>query len=139
MKRAIPFQEPVLFNSMNVTPFIDVMLVLLVLLVLLVMLIITIPIQSHIVKIDLPAKAVSEAGLPHKLAIDAAGTVYWDGSEVTDSALPELLEATVYEDADLQVQTDPAARYERFDQVLAIVKQSGITKLGFVGNEHMSL
>ena len=134
MKRVVPYQQPQLFGSMNVTPFIDVMLVLLV------MLIITIPIQSHIVKIDLPGKPVNPSQtLPHKLAIDAAGTLYWDGQQVKDSALPELLEATVYEGVDLQVQTDPATRYERFDQVLAIVKQAGITKLGFVGNERMTL
>ena len=34
----------------------------------------------------------------------------------------------------LQLETDPAARYQRFDQVLADVKRAGVTKLGFVNN-----
>jgi len=32
------------------------------------------------------------------------------------------------------MQTDPEARYERFDGILATVKRAGITRLGFVGN-----
>lgn len=132
--RAVPMNEPQMFSTMNVTPFIDVMLVLLV------MLIITIPIQSHVVKIDLPIKGVNEnRTLPHKLLLDAGGTAYWDGVQVADSALPALLEAMVYEDVDLQLQTDPATPYARFDEVLAIVKRAGVTKLGFVGNEQMKL
>ena len=131
MKRAVTFQEPQLFSMMNVTPFIDVMLVLLV------MLIITIPMQSHSVKIDLPAGSDVPAGKPHKLGIDAAGGLYWDGARVADSQLPGLLSLTLRENADLQLQTDAETRYERFDQVLAVVKRGGITKLGFVGNEHM--
>jgi len=131
MKRTVTFQEPQMFSTMNVTPFIDVMLVLLV------MLIITIPMQSHSVKIDLPAGPGAPLGKPHKLAIDAGGGLYWDGVRVVDSQLPGLLSLTLRENADLQLQTDAETRYERFDQVLAIVKRGGITKLGFVGNEHM--
>jgi biopolymer transport protein ExbD len=135
MKRVVPYQQPQMFSAMNVTPFIDVMLVLLV------MLIITIPIQSHIVKIDLPSSPtkILNPELPHKLSIDAGGTLWWDGVQVTDGALPGLLEAAALQDVDLQVETDPATRYERFDQVLSIVKRAGITRLGFVGNQHMKL
>ncbi len=35
------------------------------------------------------------------------------------------------------MKTDPEARYERFDQVLAEAKRAGITRLGFAGNEAM--
>ncbi|MCW3847121.1 biopolymer transporter ExbD [Sphingomonas sp. LB-2] len=131
MKRAVPLREPQLFSTMNVTPFIDVMLVLLV------MLIITIPMQTHAVKVDMPTGTEPTAGLPHKLMIDRAGALYWDGRRVRDSELPALLTATVQEKADLQVQTDPETRYERFDQVLAVVKANGVTQLGFVNNEQM--
>jgi biopolymer transport protein ExbD len=37
----------------------------------------------------------------------------------------------------LTLRTDPEARYERFDQTLAIVKRAGVTRLGFEGNEAM--
>ncbi len=37
----------------------------------------------------------------------------------------------------LVMRTDPEARYDRFDQVLAEVKRAGITRLGFAGNEAM--
>lgn len=130
--RALAAPPDQLFASMNVTPFIDVMLVLLV------MLIITIPMQTHAVKIVLPTDGAFVPGKPHKLGIDAGGALYWDGVRVTDSQLPGLLNTTLRENADLQLQTDAATRYERFDQVLAIVKRGGITKLGFVGNEHMT-
>lgn len=36
--------------------------------------------------------------------------------------------------AELQIKTDPAARYDDFVQTLAVVKRAGITRLGFVGD-----
>lgn len=40
------------------------------------------------------------------------------------------------ERATLVMRTDPQARYERFLQVLAVVKRAGVTWLGFEGDEH---
>lgn len=135
MKRIVPFTHPEPMGTMNVTPFIDVMLVLLI------MLIITIPMQSHKVAVDLPSgpEATPRDDTPHRLAMDPAGTVYWDGRQVADSQLPALLAGVARNDAALQMQIDPATRYERFDQVLAIVKRGGVTRLGFVGHEKMAL
>lgn len=132
MKRTVPFRHPEPLGQMNVTPFIDVMLVLLV------MLIITIPMQSHKVAVDLPQPGRNPVDTtPHKLEMDRAGTVYWDGQRVKDSQLPPLLAEVARADTPLQLQIDPGARYELFDQVLAIVKAGGVTKLGFVGHERM--
>ena len=36
---------------------------------------------------------------------------------------------------ELHVQPDAQARYDIVDQVLAVVKRSEVTKMGFVGNE----
>ncbi|MDF7775161.1 biopolymer transporter ExbD [Sphingomonas sp. AOB5] len=129
--RAIPLNTAEPLGEMNTTPLIDVLLVLLV------MLLITIPIQSHKVPVDLPQSnpVKPQEVLPHKLLIDAAGTLYWDGVQVKDSQLPALLAPLAEAGTPLHMQTDPEARYERFDQVLAIVKQGGITQLGFVGNQ----
>ncbi len=37
-------------------------------------------------------------------------------------------------EAVLHMQTDPDARYERFDSILGVVKRAGVDRLGFVGN-----
>jgi len=80
--------------EMNTTPLIDVMLVLLV------MLIVTIPIQTHAVKLDLPQANNSTPPSDVKpvvvdLEIDFDGTVIWNGSPVPSGAqLDKYLEDT---------------------------------------------
>jgi biopolymer transport protein ExbD len=61
--------------------------------------------------------------------------LFWDGRRIADSELPGLL-GTMQQDtaAVLHMNTDPEARYERFDSVLAVVKRAGVERLGFVGN-----
>ena len=65
--------------EINVTPFVDIMLVLLVIFI------VTAPLLTNSVKIDLP-KAVSapdESREPAiQFAIDAAGQLYWDGDRI---------------------------------------------------------
>lgn len=122
--------EPI--SALNTTPLIDVLLVLLI------MLIVTIPSAMHKLPVDLPAgpsPAVLE--LPHRLDIAANGSLAWDGRAITDAELPALLAATVAASGVLQFKADEAARYERFATVLTQVKRSGVTRLGFVGNEAM--
>jgi biopolymer transport protein ExbD len=127
-------EEPI--GEMNTTPLIDVMLVLLI------MFIITIPIQTHAVKIDLPANSVTPPDNPikpdiNKLAIDASGAILWNGSAIDLVTLRQYLDSTkvMTPEPELHVQPDAQARYDIVDQVLAVVKKSEITKLGFVGNE----
>lgn len=130
--------EPIM--EVNTTPLIDVMLVLLV------MFIITIPVQTHAVKIDLPANSLPTDPPPikpdiNKLAIDAAGTVLWNGSAIDLITLRQYLDSTkvMVPEPELHVQPDAQARYDIVNQVLAVVKKSEITKLGFVGNEQYSV
>jgi biopolymer transport protein ExbD len=126
--------EPMM--EMNTTPLIDVMLVLLI------MFIITIPIQTHAVKVDLPQSAqpdnqpVIEAD-KNKVSIDQQGQIFWNGSPVTDVTLRQYLDRTVVmnPEPELHFQPDPQARYEVVDNVLAVIKRANVTKLGFVGNE----
>ncbi|NML04938.1 biopolymer transporter ExbD [Sphingomonas sp. G-3-2-10] len=122
--------------EMNTTPLIDVMLVLLI------MMIITIPIQSHAVKIDLPQTPKDAVKPPvdpekNKIFIDEAGRVFWNSVPVDDTLLRQYLDATKAQpvEPELHFQPAPTARYEVVDHVLAIVKRANITKLGFVGNE----
>ncbi len=124
--------EPMM--DMNMTPLIDVLLVLLI------MFIITIPIQTHAVKVDLPqGPSTPKVVDPTKntLAIDPAGTVTWNGIPVQDVQLRQYLDqsASMNPEPELHFQPDPQARYEKVDQVLAVIKRSAVTKLGFIGNE----
>lgn len=125
--------EPMM--DMNTTPLIDVLLVLLI------MFIITIPIQSHAVKVDLPQPDNSPPTnidpQKNKIAINAQGVVAWNGTPVDEVTLTQYLDQTVSMDPqpELHFQPDATARYEVVDGVLAIIKRANVTKLGFVGNE----
>ena len=124
--------EPMM--DMNTTPLIDVMLVLLI------MFIITIPVQTHAVKIDLPVPTDNKNTTDpekNKVMIDRLGTITWNGTPVDLGQLAQYLEETkrMAVEPELQIQPDPYARYIVVDRVMAVVKRSGVGKLGFVGNE----
>jgi biopolymer transport protein ExbD len=123
--------------DMNVTPLIDVMLVLLI------MFIITIPIQTHAVKLDLPQQQTDQPPPPidpvkNKLVITAQDQVQWNGSPVTLPQLRQYLDVTQQMNPipELHLQPDATARYETVDKVLAVTKQAHVQKMGFVGNEY---
>jgi biopolymer transport protein ExbD len=119
--------------EMNTTPLIDVMLVLLV------MLIITIPPQSHAVKIDLPGQVEVPVTNPVKnmLVVTSEGRILWNGEAVSKRQLRVLLDTTAAMEPrpELQLRPDAAARYALVDEVLAMTKQAGVQSMGFVGNE----
>ena len=125
--------EPMM--DMNMTPLIDVLLVLII------MFIITIPIQTHAVKVDLPVNDPRQQNPvnseKNKVSIDQAGTTLWNGAPVDEVTLRQYLDQTVgmNPEPELHFQPDPAARYEAVDRVLAVIKRSNVTKLGFIGNE----
>jgi biopolymer transport protein ExbD len=118
-------------NEINMTPFVDVMLVLLIIFI------ITVPVMKHAVNVDLP-RASSERELVKpetvRLSVQADGTYYWNESKVTDEALPALLqtEAAKNPQPDLHIRGDKAVRYERVAQALAAAQQAGIRKIGFI-------
>jgi biopolymer transport protein ExbD len=126
--------EPMM--DINTTPLIDVMLVLLI------MFIITIPIQTHAVKLDLPQNQADQTPPPvdpikNKVVITAAGAVLWNGTPVTMTQLRQYLDISQQMNPlpELHLQPEPNARYETVDQVLAVTKQAHVEKMGFVGNE----
>jgi|SRR4051812_44768602 biopolymer transport protein ExbD len=127
--------EPML--DVNVTPLIDVMLVLLI------MFIITIPIQTHAVKLDLPVNQPQNQPPPvnpvkNILSINAQDQVLWNGSPVSMQQLRSYLDTTQQMNPipELHLQPDATARYELVDKVLAVTKQAHVQKMGFVGNEY---
>ena len=125
--------EPMM--EMNTTPLIDVMLVLLI------MFIITIPIQTHAVKIDLPQNAPPTDSVinpvKNKVAIDAGGVITWNGAPIDLLTLRQYLQQSLRlpVEPELQFQPNAQTRYVVVDEVLAEIKRAGVTKLGFVGNE----
>jgi biopolymer transport protein ExbD len=83
--------EPML--DINVTPLIDVMLVLLI------MLIITIPPQTHAVKLDLPVNQPNQPPPPiqpvkNTVGVTAQGAITWNGSPISKQQLRQYLEVT---------------------------------------------
>ena len=127
--------EPML--DVNVTPLIDVMLVLLI------MFIITIPIQTHAVKLDLPVNQQNQPPPPidpvkNKVVVTADNKILWNGSPVTEPQLRQYLDVTQQMNPipELHLQPDATARYDLVDQVLAVTKQAHVQKMGFVGNEY---
>jgi biopolymer transport protein ExbD len=130
--RAVEGDAPI--ASLNITPLIDVMLVLLV------MFILAVPAMTHEVPLDLPqpAPVAAPQQIHHLLTLDRAGQARLDGMALSDPALSVRL-ASLRTDprAELAMRTDPETRYVRFDEVLAVVKRAGITRLGFEGNEGM--
>ena len=124
-------QNPIL--DMNTTPLIDVMLVLLI------MFIITIPIQSHAVKIDLPQchDCPPVERLRNKVTITGAGSILWNGRAITLAGLRYNLAASqqIQPAPELHIEPAPDANYGLVDEVLAATKRSGVKNMGFVGNE----
>ena len=122
--------------EMNTTPLIDVMLVLLI------MLIVTIPAQTHAVKVDLPQNTNPTTPPPvepqkNKITIDPQGNMFWNGSPIDLLTMRQYLDQSLQmkPEPELHFQPDPQARYEVVDEALSVIKRSGVTKLGFVGNE----
>src|SRR5689334_11327739 len=129
-----PQGDPML--DINVTPLIDVLLVLLI------RFIITIPIQTHAVKLDLPVQSNPNPPpiepLKNTVGVTAQGAITWNGTPITKDQLRAYLEASqqVNPIPELHLQPDATARYELVDEVLAITKKAHVQKMGFVGNEY---
>jgi biopolymer transport protein ExbD len=123
------------FAELNITPLIDVLLVLLV------MLMLSIPAVTHKVPVDLPAgKAGTGTPLVNKLFLNAAGTAIWNDIPMDSDRLQVRLERMAGDPAkpQLHFQSDARARYERFDQLVAMIKRAGVEEVGFVGNDQFA-
>ena len=115
--------EPMM--EMNTTPLIDVMLVLLI------MFIITIPIQTHAVKVDLP-HASSSPNLTRpehiNLAIDASGSVFWNGTPVSRDELAAKMAAAsrVEPQPEMHIRADRSTQYQNVAEVMSAAARAGL-------------
>jgi biopolymer transport protein ExbD len=132
MKSASADAAPMM--DINTTPLIDVMLVLLI------MFIITIPMQTHAVKVDTP-NGPPPRSLPkpikNEIVVTNSNQVLWNGAQVDLLRLRQYLDQSQSLDPIPELQIRPAsdARYEMVDKVLAVTKRANVTRMGFVDNE----
>ncbi|GGD62576.1 biopolymer transporter ExbD [Erythrobacter arachoides] len=122
--------------EMNMTPLIDVLLVLLI------MFIITIPVATHAVNIDLPAPSNTPDNPPvdpikNKIVLTPQGDILWNAQPISQGQLVGNLQQSLSFAVEPELQFEPEAQasYDLAAQVLNIIKASGVTKFGFVGNE----
>jgi biopolymer transport protein ExbD len=122
-------------SELNTTPLIDIMLVLLI------MLIFTLPPITNSVELPLPAAKPVTPLQPDRLrnvvAVAADDTILWNGNRVSEGQLKATLGLAVAlkPEPELQLVPDGRASYEMSARVLRLVKLSGASKIGFVGNE----
>ena len=122
--------------EMNMTPLIDVLLVLLI------MFIITIPVATHAVNIDLPSPTNNPDTpepdpIKNKIVITQDDRILWNGDQISDGELVGNLQETLTYAVEPELQFEPEANasYDLAARVLNIIKGSGVTRFGFVGND----
>ena len=122
--------------DINTTPLIDVMLVLLI------MFIITIPIQTHAVKMNMPVptKNAPPPKPPEiiRIDVDFDGTIGWNGEIVPDRAALEAKLRTVAAQGDqpeVHLRPNKLVPYKVVAMILATAQRLGVIKIGIVGNE----
>ena len=121
--------------EINMTPLIDVMLVLLTLLI------ITLPIQTHAVKLDMPSPHPTNnpfKPVTVELGIDFDGTILWNGETVNGrNDLKARLRgiAAMADQPELHLRPNKLVKYKVVAMVMAEAQRLGVTKIGLVGNE----
>ena len=121
--------DPEVMIDINTTPLIDVMLVLII------MLIITIPIQTHAVKMNMPTGTPPPQLAPPVVVtidIDFDGTVLWNGEALGDRrALEVKLQqaAAMPDQPEVHIRPNKLVEYKSVAMVLASAQRLGVTKL----------
>jgi biopolymer transport protein ExbD len=129
-------EEGEVMVDINTTPLIDVMLVLLI------MFIITIPIQTHAVKMNMPVP--NNAAPPPKppeiirIDVDFDGTIGWNGEVIPDRATLESRLSAVAAQPDqpeVHLRPNKLVPYKVVAMIMASAQRLRVTKIGIVGNE----
>ena len=127
--------EPMM--EINTTPLIDVMLVLLV------MLIITLPIQTHAVKLDMPPPNPKPPVIQptvDNIMVDFDGTIYWNQQAVDwktlDSYFYQQGQKPVEEQDEIHITANRLAKYDTVAKVMANAQRRGAVKIGIVNTNN---
>lgn len=122
--------------EMNMTPLIDVLLVLLIVFIM------SIPVATHAVNIDLPVPNPNPPPnmvdpIKNKIVLTPDNQILWNGDAIDQGTLVANLQTslTFAVEPELQYEPEALASYDLAAKVLNIIKGSGVTKFGFVGNE----
>src|SRR5438034_2559646 len=126
--------DPDVMVDINTTPLIDVMLVLLI------MLIITIPIQTHAVKLNMPVGTPPPDVPPQVVTIevDFDGTMVWNGEVLRDRADLEIHlrgAAAMAVQPEVHLRPNKLVKYDSVAMLMASAQRLGLTKIGLIGNE----
>jgi len=118
--------------EINMTPLIDVMLVLLTLLI------ITLPIQTHAVKLDMPVRNPPKTivlPIVVNLIVDFDGTILWNGQAVDRGTLDSYFQNAAQAEPQPEIHLNPnkLAKYDIVAKVLADAQRIGVKKIGFTG------
>ena len=123
--------------DINTTPLIDVMLVLII------MLIITIPIQTHAVKMNMPVGPSAAPPKPPEIVridVDFDGTIGWNGEIIQAGdrgAIEQRLRAiaSMADQPEVHLRPNKLVTYKHVAMIMATAQRLGVTKIGIVGNE----
>ncbi|HKT27544.1 biopolymer transporter ExbD [Dyella sp.] len=117
--------------QINVTPLVDVMLVLLIIFM------ISAPVITHKTKLDLPQRSskIMETPPSVHLAIQADGTMYWNGTPVSSDQLRTQLSIAAMQSTQPALEIDAAdgAAYDAVAKVMAEAKAQGLARIDMLG------
>ncbi len=121
--------------EMNTTPLIDLMLVLIV------MLIMSLPPQTHAVKLDMPVTNNPPPDVPPPvvdIVVDFDGSIYWNSEVITNGdQLKSYLKQAAHAEPRPEIHLKPnkLASYDKVAKVLATAQRLGVKNIGILGNE----
>jgi biopolymer transport protein ExbD/biopolymer transport protein TolR len=123
--------RPTPMSDINMTPLIDVMLVLLVIFM------ITAPLMTSSLKLDLPkAEGAKPSDAPAfiALAVDAEGQLFAGDEKLAPAQLVERVRAAAARDpqTEVQLRADKAVPYGRVAELIGLVQEAGLSRIGFV-------
>jgi biopolymer transport protein TolR len=118
-------------SEINVTPFVDVMLVLLIVFM------VTAPLLTVGVPVDLPktkAKTIADSEEPLVISVNAEGVIFLQDTEVEIESLVPRLKAITANKADtrIYVRGDRSIDYGRVLEVMGTVNVAGFTRVALV-------
>lgn len=130
----LPTEQDTEFSEINVTPFIDVMLVLLIIFM------VTVPLTTVTVPLDLPVaqeKPTPPTDKPLVLSLDKEKQLFLGDDPISDEQLITALNSKTGSNFDTVIffQVDKAVNYDSLLQVINRLRQGGYLKIGLVGLE----